>query len=278
MITAIVSVGDFSRDHENLQNIINSCVGHNIQLIIVDDSNNFSIENKREFLKSAHKKLIIIESSKRSPGGARNTGFEYALGKTVIFWDSDDQPDINNIISMNSKLLHSKNDLMVGGFNYMQEGVLKKYVSPATNTYKLIKNPGIWRVLFKREFIAKVKFLECRIGEDQIFLANVLDMKRNIGIYDKNVYNYNQTKNGITSSTAVINDLKKTLSILNNIKPMKSSNLRIVYFNILLSYLVRTNLISVNESMQALNNSRKLFGMSAFYEISKALIKKVLYK
>jgi glycosyltransferase involved in cell wall biosynthesis len=253
-------------------------VGHNIQLIIVDDSSNFSINNKKEILNSGLKQLSIVESTKRNPGGTRNIGFEEAKGKTVIFWDSDDLPDINNLIAMNSKLMLSNYDLIIGGFNFMQENVLQKYVSPSTNSYKLIKNPGVWRVLFKREFISKVKFIDCRIGEDQIFLANILDMTSNIGTFDKNVYNYNQTKNGITSSSTVVNDLKRTLSILNNIKLTKSSNLRVVYFNLLLSYLVRTNFISFNKSLQALNNSRKIFGNSAFCEIAKALIKKILHK
>ena len=278
MITAIVSVGNFNRDFKNLQNVVNSCMGHNIQLIIVDDSDNLSIENKTELLNSAHKSLLIVESTKRSPGGARNTGFEHATGETIIFWDSDDQPDIHNIISMNCELLVSKNDIMIGGFNYIQEDVYQKYVSPTTNTFRLIKNPGIWRVLFKKELINNIKFVECRIGEDQIYLANVLDMKPNIGIYNKNVYNYNQAKNGITSGPLVKNDFQKTLFTLGEITLKKSINFRTAYFNILLSFLFRTNFRSLNKSMQALNNSRKLFGVRTFYEVIKMLFIKILYK
>jgi glycosyltransferase involved in cell wall biosynthesis len=278
MITAIVSVGNFNRDFKNLQNVINSCMGHTIQLIIVDDSDNLSMENKTELLNSAHKNILIVKSTKRSPGGARNTGFEHATGETIIFWDSDDQPDIDNIISMNCKLLESNYDIIIGGFNYIKENVYQKYVSPTTNAYRLIKNPGIWRVLLKKELINNIKFVECRIGEDQIYLANVLDVKPNIGIYNKSVYNYNQAKNGITSGPLVKSDFQKTLIALGENPQIKSINFRTAYFNILLSFLFRTNFRSLNKSMQALNNSRRLFGARAYFEAIKMLFVKILYK
>ena len=61
-----------------------------IQIICVDDG---SKDNSREIVKEYQKKderIQLVEQENKNAGAARNHGMQYAKGKYVVFWDSDD--------------------------------------------------------------------------------------------------------------------------------------------------------------------------------------------
>jgi glycosyltransferase involved in cell wall biosynthesis len=278
MISAIIPVGNFNRDCENLERIVSMSSGHPIQIIIVNDSTDFTRDIKTKILSKSNTNLLIVKSKARNPGGARNLGLQYASGETIIFWDSDDQPNVHKVISMNNLLLTNHSDFIIGGYTKINNKISYKYFSPQIKSSKLITNPGLWRILFKMNFIKDLKFANCNVGEDQIFLANIFDLNPKTSILNESVYNYIQDSRGLTSSPTIIKNYEITLRTLDQKDHSKLGYQKIVYFNLLLSYLKRTNLISPIKTVRALKNAVNKYGFFSFYEIMKILNTKISSK
>jgi glycosyltransferase involved in cell wall biosynthesis len=278
VISAIIPVGNFNRDCENVEYIVNLANGHPIQIIIVNDSIDFTEDIKARILSKGNSNLLIVESKARNPGGARNIGFQYATCETIIFWDSDDQPNVHEVISMNKLLVTSQSDFIIGGYTRKNNKIPDKYFPPQNKSLRLITNPGLWRIMFKKSFIKDLKLANCKIGEDQIFLASVFGLNPNISIFNESVYNYSQSASGITSSPTIIKNYEIALSNLEQNGPPKMGYKKAVYFNLLLSYLKRTNLINPIKSISALKSVINKYGFISFYDIIKTLIIKVFNK
>ena len=78
---------------EFLDNTLSDITGQTlreIEIICVDDG---SKDNSREIVKEYQKKderIQLVEQENKNAGAARNHGMQYAKGKYVVFWDSDD--------------------------------------------------------------------------------------------------------------------------------------------------------------------------------------------
>jgi hypothetical protein len=116
------------------------------------------------------------------------------------------------------------------------------------------------------------------VGEDQIFLASIFDLNPNTTIFNESVYNYCQDARGITSSPTIIKNYEIALRTFDQKDNPKLGYQKIVYFNLLLSYLKRTNLISPVKSVRALKNAVNKYGFFSFYEIIKIISIKVSSK
>lgn len=278
MISAIIPVGNFNRDCENLEYIVNLASGHPIQIIVVNDSNDFTEDIKARILSKGNSNLLIVESNARNPGGARNIGFQYASCETIIFWDSDDQPNVHKVFLMNKLLVNSQSDFIIGGYTRKNNKIPDKYFPPQNKSSRLITNPGLWRIMFKKSFIKDLRFVNCKVGEDQIFLASAFGLNPNTSIFNESVYNYSQDVSGITSSPTIIKNYEIALRNLEQNELPKLNYKKTVYFNLLLSYLKRTNLISPIKSISAFKNAINKYGFISFYDIIKTLIIKFLNK
>ena len=251
---------------------------YNIEIILVNDSEDLTKKMFAEFLSIKNDNLKLIDSLERNPGGARNVGLKYVSGNQVIFWDSDDQPNAHNVIQMSQSLTLSGYDLIIGAYNEKNNKVAVKTKAPSLNASQMLMNPGIWRVMFSTSFIRQTKFVNCRIAEDQIYFANILSLKPKIGLFHKTTYTYNRQKKGITQSDSIHRDYEATINLFLTGNIEKSYFYDIVFFNVLISYLYRTNLKSLNKSIWALRKAKDRYGFSAFLGITKALFLKVLYK
>ncbi len=275
MISAIIPVGDFERDYENLKHIVRMCNGRDIELIIVNDSSGESKNMEKNILDLGDRNLQVVNSRKRNPGGARNVGLQYATGEHVIFWDSDDQPVIDNVLIMSKVLEAVKFDFVVGGYMKSADNSIGRYVKPHEDPIKLITCPGLWRIMFKRKSVMNLKFIECNIGEDQIFLADIFDHKLIGAKLDKSVYIYKQGTQGLTHSAKITTNYEHTLNQLVKKSGIKSKNQEIVYFNLLLSYLKRTNVFMPRNSVSFLVQTKKTFGNNFIRGMLRALYTKV---
>lgn len=75
------------------------------QIIVV---NNNSSQDPNIVLKEFGDKILWVESNKKGPGAARNTGLEHATGKYIKFFDSDDLMTLNTL-ELQRNLLYSTN-------------------------------------------------------------------------------------------------------------------------------------------------------------------------
>ena len=255
MISAILPIANFIKDFDNVAKIIKDTQNYDIELIIVNDSVTEEVYKTKKLSNLGNQRLRIVRSEKRNPGGARNIGFKYATGDSVIFWDSDDQPDIPKILQMNDNLLASDNDFIIGGYTRIEKGFTDKYQSPRKKKIEIILNPGIWRIIFKKNSIINLNFFECNIGEDQLFMAGVFDLNLKSSLFNENVYNYQKNQCSLTSSPKILENYELTLGIIDSQIDKKSRNTQLVYSNLLLSYIKRSDRKNLKKSVQILINA-----------------------
>jgi len=119
--------------------------------------------------------LEVISGNFNGPGGARNKGLELARAPWITFWDADDCPQPDTVLSQLNQYKFVS-DVIVGGYrvaNY--EASPTTFLQHVTESLEGVAlSPGIWRILFRREVLHGIHFQEIRMGEDQVFVANVL--------------------------------------------------------------------------------------------------------
>ena len=276
MISAILPIANFIKDFDNVAKIIEETRNCDIELIIVNDSGTAAVHDMKMLSNLGNQRLRIVRSEKRNPGGARNIGLKYATGESVIFWDSDDHPDITKVLQMNNKLLASDNDFVIGGYTKIKNGLIEKYNIPRNKKLDIIVNPGIWRIVFKKSSIINVKFIECNIGEDQLFMAGIFDLKLKGSSFNENVYYYKKSQDILTSSPKILENYEFTLEKIESQISKKSRNIQLVHSNLLLSYIKRSKNRNLKKAILIL--IKAIFKHHLTFVIFKVLIIKMSAK
>jgi hypothetical protein len=121
------------------------------------------------------RRILLVEGQYGSAGAARNQGLAHVNAKWVCFWDSDDDPKVDNIFHA----IHTSpsSEVIIGQFLIVQTSSFSnsKEVTPR-NTCQLldlVSNPGIWRFVFRYEIIKNQCFPSFPLAEDQAFLAQI---------------------------------------------------------------------------------------------------------
>jgi len=136
------------------------------EIIVVDDH---STDDTMNWLKEKYgDKLILLTNKGKGPGAARNTGFEYATGNIIQFFDSDDLMSLDKL-EIQTNLLGDKKDTFVYGCYALasappeewklMDAILQYYPLPDFNLLKWVYRG--WcsitqACLFPRELIEKV--------------------------------------------------------------------------------------------------------------------------
>ena len=165
----------------------------NIEVFLVHD---FQDETTGSELRSLvmelnSQNIFLSEGRYGSAGIARNSVLSQCNGQWIAFWDSDDMPNLLN--SINS--IDDEFDVIVGEFIAKKPNGESKHYSHA-NSYqssmtRLSFQPGIWRILFRREIISEIRFPEFKMGEDQDFLAQIRWQEVRVKFSPKIFYTYN---------------------------------------------------------------------------------------
>jgi glycosyltransferase involved in cell wall biosynthesis len=174
---------------------------------VLDFENLESIENgwgQREVHNA-----IYYKGSFGSPGGARNAALANLKGRYVTFWDVDDFPNVENVLELVKLMEAQEVDLGIGNWAYTDRPLDPRGVLPR----EVGNNPGIWRFIFRREFIAENQFSNMKWGEDQLFLTQLFARKPRIVFSDLIVYKYSKhSENSLTSNTDNAKDLFEVAS------------------------------------------------------------------
>ena len=162
-----------------------------------------------------------------SPGAARNEGFQYAKGKWIAFWDSDDQPDCLEFQKMVEEADRQNCKIAIGGFSKTNDrtGFKDSTSIPSLdiNGSNLAFEPGIWRWAFLANNISTNRFPHLRMGEDQVFLSELDFLGSKVYLHKNSVYSYSLNRSGqLTSNNSVLPDLISAMKIeLENIEASK---------------------------------------------------------
>lgn len=242
ILTVIVPISRMAGKLQNLKTWINLIIGTNIKVILVHDFQDIETSKELiEFIDSiSTPQIVYLEKHFGSPGLARNAGLTLADTEWCCFWDSDDIPNIEKTIFNIGNSLPGT-EIIISNFEIVS-GENCTVVNHYSNLDHVALNPGLWRMVFKTAIVKKEKFLDLRMGEDQIFLLDIDISKRNIEFSKEVTYSYISGTEGQLTNQSNLNSLS-ALSIIEESVQNKNYTLNkflsIVYLRLFLSALKR---------------------------------------
>jgi len=175
-----------------LEGWVKGSMNFDLEIIIVHDiqDSKTGIE-LRELVKTLDKdKIKLIEKAVGSPGLARNLGVNVASGNWIAFWDSDDLPQVDEVMASIGE--NPNCEVIVGRYKMQDRFSGMETFSPISklNYWGIGENPGIWRMLFRRDILKGVEFNSIRMAEDQVFISRLNLRNRKTSFTIRFLYTY----------------------------------------------------------------------------------------
>ncbi len=209
--------------HKNCPELLQRCVNsiprrNDVQIIVVDDDSDPNIVDWREFKFDNDKCIeLVLTKGGHSAGAARNEGLKKAVGKWILFADSDDyyadgflevldQEQNVEVVFFNyqcidnesKKKLHSNKDVIFNNFE-SDEKLLEKI--------KYMNAPVIKMV--SKDFIDHyhITFEDVILGNDIWYSYQVGFFCKSCKVINQKLYIYSINNNSITTSRTVAKDV-----------------------------------------------------------------------
>lgn len=190
-------------------------------ILINDGSKDKSLDIAKKFKKKYKEETILIDNENKGLSETRNIGINLAKGNYLWFIDSDDKI-IPNLEQVFLKLKGNKYDVLYMN-GYFFPNMLKIYENTISKDYNLgrdylvdlIKskksiNTGVWKNLYKTEFIKKNKiyFMKGLLHEDIPFYFEVFLKAKTVAYIDEKIYlyrinNFNSITKNISSKNII---------------------------------------------------------------------------
>lgn len=231
-----------------LENCINSIINQsykNLEIILVDDGSPDKCPEICDELAKKDKRIKVIHKNNAGVSAARNSGLDIATGDFITFVDSDDT--IEPVMYEKLVLKQQENDYDLTFARYCFEENNKKtkvleeslqslcdnydlklffnHTSPTTKDDFIIIDKNImcniWRVLFKKEVIANIRFPEnIKYMEDFVFMINIfLSKKLKLAFINEYLYNY-LVRNSSASRDKSTGMIENSQSFISAITPI----------------------------------------------------------
>lgn len=252
ILTVIVPIHNMAERLQNLEQTVRRSFEENlpIQFILVQDGlDHATSEEVTKLSRKFGTKYLQVDVG--SPGLARNAGLEVAESEWVAFWDSDDFGFAERALYCIKEAPKSA-EVIVAAYSHKLVGTDEERVvqKPADNLPSIMVNPGIWRFIFKREFIGALRFKDFKMGEDQVFLAD-LKLKES-STYKSNVevYRYiTASAEQLTKKRDALLDIRYAIENLTNILKENTTNYRyieVMRFRMIITALKRKIISPIN--------------------------------
>lgn len=175
------------------------CKKHNIEIILIDDGSTDSSPKICDDYAIKDKRINVIHQKNSGVSNARNKGIELAIGKYVMFIDSDDMIDQEweRIVSseMENDIYYISKDI-VGDVSKTE---MLRYIVGFND--KKICFAGPFSKIFKTEFLRrnKIKFNDKLInGEDMLFNVDALLKCNSFETINDSYYQYRKFQGSAT--------------------------------------------------------------------------------
>lgn len=203
-----------------LDSVVNQTL-RDIEIICVDDgSTDGSLAILEEYA-AIDQRVRILRQQNQYAGVARNNGMAVAMGKYLMFWDSDDYFDLTALEKMYDQCEADQADICVcGGKRYYEatghEVETNAYLMPKRVPERLPFNRFtnqdylfnfttvmIWNKLYRRAFIEDegLQFQAVRNGNDVYFSAAALCLADRITVVLEHLVTYRIGRDGSLVST-----------------------------------------------------------------------------
>jgi glycosyltransferase involved in cell wall biosynthesis len=226
-VTVVIPVSLMADKLQSLTEILDQLIMRGLEVILVHD---FQDEVTSIQLKEISNQrmdsgvLHLIEGRFGGPGLARNAGLQAATRKYVAFWDSDDLVYMSNFIEYVGEVLEENSDIGIAEFVSKKNDIYRRFHISGesfSDAFRFLAiYPGLWRYVFKRETIEGLRFIESRMGEDQVFIAQALKSSKTIHLFHKPVYEYQISGEGQLTS-----DPKNLVCIINSLQEVSKTHL-----------------------------------------------------
>lgn len=206
IINVVVPIYEMKGELRRLENWISGIKSSKFRIYLIDDTTDTTASDEILSLvrRNSHLKITLLSNRYGSPGAARNAGLNEITEGWVAFWDADDSP-LPGKIEIATNEVGPDISIVIG--NYITQDYDSNLENPVDtnsnppNWLNITANPGIWRFIFRRELIGQLKFPNYRLGEDQIFLAQVLSKNPKVLFSKLCFYVYTTgRKNSLTNS------------------------------------------------------------------------------
>ena len=230
ILTAVIPAKNLSHNLDNLIKVLNQPSSEQINLVLVIDEPEDVAMRVKSTLESDSRfqKVNVVYGEYNSPGRARNVGLSEVKTKWVTFWDSDDEPIIEEVIKTVDIANKSQSEVAITRFvaESVSSGIRQSSTSfsekKKINMQVISLNPGIWRMSFLTDLARQSSFPNLRMGEDQVFLSRIKMSDRRIYFSNTISYIY-RTENSrqLTSDKSNIKDLLEAFKL--NVDDLKTN-------------------------------------------------------
>ena len=291
LITVIVPIYNVERYlKECLESIKVVFDNINVEILLIDDGSKDSSGDIAESYASNYKNIRVFHKENGGLSDARNYGLYQALGKYVIFIDSDDIIESNNFKNMVDQLEICNGDIYLWNGvevnengqkmnlldnNYFVHSGLEenKVYSGVESIYLQLLNHDdyvttVWLGAYKKSFLINnnLWFEKGLLHEDELWTIKTLICANSVEYFDKTIYLYRQRENSIMNQvekkyTKNIKDISYIYTSLYsyvNWKISVNKYARLIKGNISKRYLHALNRFKINRDLYKKNDIKAL--------------------
>lgn len=184
-----------------------------IEIILVDDGSLDSSSSICDEYQKKYQNVKVIHKTNGGLSSARNSGLEIAEGKYILFIDSDDYISEDFIQDLVNTMIKSDVEVVQSNFEKINEGGKSLYIpniipqvysskEQILDAFFIDHNIHVtaWGKLYKKEIFNKIKFMEGKNNEDNIFIADLFEQIDSYACIDNAGYKYLQRTNSIINS------------------------------------------------------------------------------
>jgi len=211
LFSVVVPIGNMVGQLQFIESWLNETWKHQIEVILIHDQTYKDVRPELDqlLLGVNFTNVLLVEGIFGNPGSARNAGLDIATGEWIAFWDSDDNPSIENIWKAVQEA-DEQDEILIGDFTVfdLKSGAFRPQTRIIDPLNSIAMNPGIWRMIFRRENIGSTKFPSLKMGEDQVFLSYLGFASKRLRFIESIFYQYNLgSSSQLTKSPIALREL-----------------------------------------------------------------------
>ncbi len=215
MISVIVPVHNGEAYLESCIESIAAQDYENLEILVINDGSTDDTAAVCEHLAKRYENLRVITLPDLGVSEARNRGLDQAEGDYITFVDADDRLFLGTLSGLYRMLRESDSDMAGCAFSVWSRQeewkTLAETFNKRTDDWKILEydsssylkdallrgNSRCWSKLYRRSLIGRTRFREgLSIGEDMLFLVELLPRVRRAVETDHPGYGYFQNPNG----------------------------------------------------------------------------------
>jgi len=184
------------------QRVLSLDIGHDIELVIVDDA---STDGTREFIENFdnnQKVKTVFHPENRGKGAALRTGFANATGEVIIIQDADLEYDPDEYPKLLKPIIDGKADVVYGSrfigseshrVLYFWHSLANRFLTLLSNVFTNLNltDMEVCYKVFKRSILDKIELKEDRFGFEPEFTAKVA--RNGFKVYEVGISYYGRT-------------------------------------------------------------------------------------